>query len=623
VAVSSKRNAALAFAALGVVFGDIGTSPLYTLRTCFTTAHVLPTAANTIGIASLLVWALVAVVCVKYVAVLMRVDHDGEGGILALLALTLTKREGGLPAPPTWLTGVVVLGAAMLFGDGIITPAISVVSAVEGLQIATPAAQPFVVPVAIAILVGLFAIQARGTERVGRLFAPAMLVWFAAIAVAGLVAIVREPAILAALDPRQAAAFALGHGAFGFLVFGAIVLAVTGVEALYADLSHFGRAPIAAAWYVVVFPALILTYLGEGARLIADRAAFDNPFFALAPGPLLVPMVILATVATIIASQALISGAFTLAEQAINLSLWPRLIVVHTSRRQRGQVYVPSVNAFLAVACVLLVASFRSSDRLASAYGLAVSATMFATSVAFVRVAGGTLGWNRSLVAALAVPFFALDGTFVAASLPKLLDGAWVPLAISAVFLVASLTWLEGRRCVARSLARSEMPIARWLREVPPADGPPTGTMVFLTRDPSAIPFVGTTHRWVRARAREEHVVILSLVRAMRPYVRDGERVAIETVAPRLTCVRAAFGYMERPSIVPILASCEAAGLHIDSDETSFFYADPKIVPARERPLPAWMRGLFAMLSRNARPLTDELDIRPERRVELGVEVAI
>jgi amino acid transporter len=393
---STAANPAIALAALGVVFGDIGTSPLYTLKTCFTTANVGPEASNAIGIVSVLLWTLTVVVCVKYIGTIMRVDHEGEGGILALLALALPRRNS-VPAKTGWLTWVVTIGAAMLFGDGVVTPAISVISAVEGIGVATPAASNLIVPISVAILIGLFAFQARGTEKVGKIFGPVMVAWFVAIAVAGIVAIVRVPKILFALNPLEALGFVTHHGVFGFLVFGAVVLAVTGVEALYADMSHFGRAPIVSAWYVLVFPALICNYLGQGAIVIADPHALEisSPFYALAPGWTLYAMVFIATLATVIASQALISGAFTLAEQAINLYLWPRMTVVHTSRRHAGQVFVPAVNVALGIGCVALVLAFRSSDRLASAYGLAVSTTMLATSIAFYAVVTTRLRWKR------------------------------------------------------------------------------------------------------------------------------------------------------------------------------------------------------------------------------------
>lgn len=614
---------ALAIAALGVVFGDIGTSPLYTLKTCFTTAKVEPTLENVLGIVSLLLWALVIVVCLKYIGTLMRVDHEGEGGILALLALASPDRSFGMPIRVGVVPLIVIAGAAMLFGDGIITPAISVISAVEGIGVSTKAAEPFIVPISVAILVALFAIQSRGTERVGKLFGPVMIVWFAAIAAAGVVAIVHAPRVLAAIDPRHALRFATHHGIFGFLVFGAVVLAITGVEALYADMSHFGRPPIMAAWFAIVFPALSLNYLGQGAVLLTDRAAFDAPFFALAPGPWLIPMVALATFATVIASQALISGAFTLTEQAVNLNLWPRLSIIHTSSSQRGQVYVPAVNLVLAVACVALVVTFRSSEHLAAAYGLAVSATMLATTIAFAHVVTTVLKWSRLLVIPLVTVFVIVDLTFVLSALPKIAEGAWLPLAVSALFVLTSWTWLEGRRCLGKALLAEQISREQYLRESKPSNEAPEGTMVFLTGNPQSVPFIGGRHRWIRARADEEEIVLLTLVRAARPYILESERVHIERITDRFHVVQASFGYMEGPSIAVIMRACGSQGLHLDSDETSFFYADPKIVADTTAPLPSWQRNYYRILARNSRPLPDDLGIPAERRVELGVEVAI
>jgi KUP system potassium uptake protein len=620
---TAKIKPGLALAALGVVFGDIGTSPLYTIKTCFTTAHVEPTLENVLGILSLLLWLLTFVVCVKYVLNMMRVDHEGEGGILALLALASPPKSFGMPLRVGWLTIVVVAGAAMLFGDGIITPAISVISSVEGIGVATKDAQPYIVPISVAILIGLFLIQSRGTEKVGRLFGPAMVLWFLTIGITGLVAIVRAPQVLFALDPRHGIWFITHHGVYGFLIFGAVVLAMTGVEALYADMSHFGRTPIVVAWFALVFPTLVLNYLGQGAILLADKTSFDNPFFALTPGALLIPMVVLATVATVIASQALISGAFTLTEQAINLNLWPRMTVIHTSTNERGQVFVPSVNVALGVACIALVVTFKSSDALASAFGLAVSATMLATSIAFYEVVTNVLKWKRAVVIPLVTSFAIVDGTFFLSGFPKIPDGAWVPLVIAAGFLITSITWLEGRRCVAKTLLERQIPLEQYMRETKPPVGDAKGTMVFLTGDQHGVPFLGGKHAWIRARADEENVVLMTLVRAARPYVDQHERVRVDRRSDRLTLITAAFGYMDRPHMDTILHACATAGMHLDSGETSFFYADPRLVRAKKNPLPKWMRQYYSLIARNSRPLPDDLGISAESQVKVGVEVPI
>jgi KUP system potassium uptake protein len=612
----------LTVAALGVVYGDIGTSPLYTLKTCFTSAGAGLSPENVLGILSLIVWALIVVVCVKYVGIVMRVDHDGEGGILALLALLLARPVKGVPPRATWNVAVVVVGAAMLFGDGVITPAISIISAVEGLGVATSAAQPWIVPISLALVAALFLIQVRGTQKVGGLFGPAMLLWFASIAVAGVAGIAQRPEVLWALDPRHAVWFAGHHGWGGFFVLGGVVLAVTGVEALYADLSHFGRKPIAIAWYGLVWPSVTLCYLGQGARLLANAQAFDNPFYALVAGPMLIPMVILATAATVIASQALISGAFTLTEQAIALSLSPRMEVIHTSNRYPGQVFVPAINVTLGIACALLIVTFRSSDRLAAAYGLAVAVTMAATSIAFYLVVLRVRRWNPVVATLTVAGFIVVDGSFVLAGLPKFLDGGYVPFAISAAITTIALTWLEGRRCVAKSLHEQIEPVDQFLNETYDQPLPvASGTMVFLTGDPNGVPFM-TKHRWLRTRAHHERIVLLTLVRAPGPFADPASQVQIEHLSERLVRVIALFGYMEAPRIAPILAACGACGLQLDDSETSFFYADPKLIPV-EHGMPRGLRWLFGVLARNSRPLPDDLQIPADRRVEIGVEVKI
>jgi KUP system potassium uptake protein len=621
MAAKSRAPLALVVAATGVVFGDIGTSPLYTLKVCFTLAGVQPDLGAVLGVCSLLLWALVVVVCVKYITFILRVDHDGEGGILALLALASARSGAGALVRATGVTLVVILGASMLFGDGIITPAISVISAVEGLSVASPAAQPYVVPISLAIVIALFALQRAGTGRVGALFGPVMVVWFVVIGALGIGAIVHRPEVLLALDPRHAAGFMTSHGIVGFTILGGVILAVTGVEALYADLSHFGRGPIVTGWYALVFPALVLNYLGQGAAVLADARTLANPFFALAPAWALVPMVVLATAATVIASQALISGTFTLIEQAIALNLAPRMLVRHTSDRYKGQVFVPAVNLALAIGCAVLIVTFKSSDRLASAYGLAVGVTMLCTSLAYFTVITKVLRWNRVLSTALVLFFLVVDGSLVAASLPKFLDGGYIPVTISIALVLLSTTWLEGRRCLSRALAAQQTPIAKVLDDLPPGLGE-QGTMVFLTPDPRGVPFLAR-HQWIRDRAKEERIVVLNIARAGTPYVEKQERVTVERFSLRLVRVIAKFGYMEQPRIEPIVRSCAAFGLDLDGEETSFFYADPKIAENENGGMPRWRRELFVALQRNARPLPEDLAIRAERRIELGVSVAI
>ena len=619
-ALPIKALAPMALAALGVVFGDIGTSPLYALKACYLTASAAPTLENTLGIVSLIAWALILVVCIKYVAILMRVDHEGEGGILALLALASPPRLLGAPRHARWLVVVVVIGAAMLVGDGMITPAISVVSAVEGLGVATSAAQPYVVPISVGVLLALFLVQYRGTQRVGAAFGPVMALWFAAIAASGIAAIAQRPQILAAIDPRHALWFVTHHGWSGFLIFGAVILCLTGAEALYADLSHFGRVPIAWAWYAIVLPALLLNYFGQGANAIGNAQALEAPFFAITGGWALVPMVVLATAATVIASQSLISAAFTLAEQAIAMNLSPRFLIVHTSSRQRGQVYAPFVNVVLAIVCLLLVVTFRSSDRLASAYGLAVAGTMLCTSISFYAVATTVFKWRKRSVLPWMSVFLGIDTLFVLSGLPKFFDGAWVPLAIAAVIATISLTWLRGRRALAGAMAEDQVPISDYLKR----HGRPVttkATTVLLTRDPTGIPFV-RHHNWMPLLLADKKIVLLSLTPASRPHVEEEQRVKIEVVAPTLIVVRAQFGYMEAPRIDPVIHSCARQHLRLHDHDTMFFFAVPAIV-RKPNGMWRWQRRLFAWLQLVSRPLTEDLHIPPDRRVGIGIKVAI
>ena len=611
----------MALAALGVVFGDIGTSPLYTLTTCFSTTKTAPTLHNTLGILSLITWALIVVVCIKYVTILMRADHEGEGGILALLAIASPPRLLGRLHSGYWLIVVVVIGASMLIGDGMITPAISVISAVEGLNVATSAAQPFVVPISVGVLLALFLIQSRGTQSVGALFGPVMLLWFITIAVVGARAIAQHPVIFAALDPRHAIWFVTHHGVYGFLVFGAVILCITGVEALYADLSHFGRIPITWAWYGIVFPALLLNYFGQGAHLLEHPEDVASPFYALTHGWMLMPMVVLATLATVIASQALISGAFTLVEQAIAMNVSPRMRVLHTSLAQRGQVYIPFVNALLAITCLLLVITFRSSERLASAYGLAVACTMLGTTIAYFAVATHVFKWRKRYVLPVVSIFILIDVLFVVSGLPKFLDGAWVPLAVSAVIATISLTWLRGRRALARALAADQEPIAEFLAQRGPrivSDG----RTVLLTGDPRGVPFV-RHHHWMPEFLEEKTVVLLTVMPAARPYVEQARRVEIHQLGPALFQVRASFGYMEQPALRHVLHACETMDFTLNDDRTTFFFAVPAITRRSDGGMLGLQRKLFVWLSRVSRSLVDDLELPPDRRVGLGVEVQL
>ena len=611
----------LALAALGVVFGDIGTSPLYTLTTCFTSTNTTVTLRNVLGIVSLIAWALIVVVCIKYVSVLMRVDHEGEGGILALLALAQPPKLLGKLTTTRWLIPVVVVGAAMLIGDGMITPAISVISAVEGLDVATSAAQPYIVPISAGVLLALFLIQKRGTGAVGALFGPVMFLWFAAIALAGALAVAGHPSIIAALNPYWAFRYIFTHSAYGFLIFGGIVLALTGAEALYADLSHFGRIPITWAWYGAVFPALLLNYFGQGAMILENPTAIASPFYALTGGWTLIPMVVLATLATVIASQALISGAFTIAEQAIALNLSPRMRVIHTSQHERGQVYIPFINALIAIVCLILVFTFRSSARLAAMYGLAVACTMLATSLAFYVVATTVFHWKKRYVIPAMAPFVLIDALFVASGLPKFLEGAWVPVIVSAAIAFVSLTWLRGRRALAAALVQDAEPVAEFVKDHKPS-ATPAGRTILLTNDPSGVPFV-RHHKWFPAFLDGKTVILLNLMPAARPYIEQARRVHIEQLGPALFLVKASFGYMEEPALRYIMRGCDRAQFKLDDEETTYFYSSPILVGRQSGGMRGWQRGVFSWLARVSRSLVDDMEIPPDRRVGLGIEIQI
>ncbi len=612
----------LALAALGVVFGDIGTSPLYAFHQCFASAlRVLPTHQNVLGVVSLILWSLILIVFVWYVGIIMRVSHDGEGGILALLALILPSVKRGVLPKATLLTFLIILGAGMLFGDGIITPAISVISAVEGLGVATPASQSLIVPLSAIILAGLFLVQRRGTQRIGSVFGPIMLVWFLTIGILGAAGIARYPAVLWAFNPYCAVAFLIHNGPAAVLIFGAVVLCVSGVEALYADMSHFGRPPIAAAWAGVVFPALALNYAGQGAIVLIDPHAIANPFYLLAPGIILYPMVAIATIATIIASQALISGVYTLTKQGISLGFIPRMRVLYTSVAHRGQIYVPFVNRLLAVACIALVVTFQSSARLANAYGLAVSVTMIVTAVAFFEVARKKLRWSVGRSSAVVVPFLVLETLFVVGGLPKVAEGGWIPLAVSALIFVIAGTWRFGRRRIAAVQREQAQPVTAFLADVRGRLGVPyQGTAVFLTGDPEGIPFV-LRHHWAKTHSIDEKIVLLTIIPTTDPFVHADHRVGVEWLSEGLVRVTARFGFMEKLDIARIIHACATQGLHIGGADTTYYSADPQIVPRDCVFWRSWRRSLFVILKRNARSLTASLGIPPDAHAKLGIEV--
>ena len=611
-----RHRAVLAITALGVVYGDIGTSPLYALRECFRPHHGLPASpAAVLGVLSLLVWALVLIVSVKYIAFVMRADNRGEGGILALLALTPPRARG--PA----VVALGLLGAALLYGDGVITPAISVLAAVEGLEVAAPALAPWVVPVAVGLLLLLFAVQKRGTARVGEVFGPVMLLWFVAIGVLGAVEVARSPGILRALSPWYGVRLFVEHGKAAFVVLGAVILAVTGAEALYADMGHFGRRPIRLAWLGFVFPALLLNYLGQAALVLRQPEAVESPFYLLAPRWLLYPLLGLATLATVIASQALISGAFSLTRQAVRLGYVPRVTIFHTSRTEMGQVYLPEINALLMVGCLLIVLEFRSSSALGAAYGIAVSGTMAVTNVLFYMVARHRWHWPAWQAGGLAALFLALDLAFLSANLLKIRDGGWVPLAVAAAVYVLLSTWKRGTELMRALLVRASVPFEPFLANlarVPPPRVP--GTAVFLSATPDGVPPVLLQHL-EHNKALHEHVVILTVVTTDEPEVADGKRLSSDALTARFHRVRALYGFMETPDVPAIVTRCCGLGIGNAIEETSYYVGRTRLLPSGRAPMAKWRKLLFGFMARNARSATEYFRIPPDRVVELGAYI--
>ncbi len=615
MSADKQKRAALALGALGVVFGDIGTSPLYAFAQCFT-PRFPPSAQNVLGILSLIIWALIVVVCIKYITFMMRADCDGEGGILALLAQVAGKpKTQGLPIALGGVALVALFGGATLYGDGVITPAISVVSAMEGLNVWTSAAKPFVTPAAIVVLVLLFLFQRRGTGKIGNVFGPVMLVWFLTIGIAGLVSLVQHPVVLSAFNPLYAFAYFARNGPASFVILGAIVLCVTGAEALYADLGHFGRKPIVRAWYGCAFPALLLNYLGQGAHALAAPHTVANSFYALFAPALVIPMVVLATAATIIASQAVITGVFSLTHQASQLGLSPVFREVHTSREEPGQIFVPAVNIALAIGCIAIVAAFRTSAGLSGAYGLAVSLTMLATTIAYGNLTRTRFNWPWWYSVPLITLFLAWDVPFVLGNLSKFLEGAWLPLLIGCVLYVLSITWDRGRTRLLDFVRSNSMPIDEVLsRSENVADGT---VSVFFTTEENSVP-AALLNWWIRNRVAWSTIVLVKFISAGRPYVPLEEKVQIGE-APRLVRIRASFGFMETPTLDDVIKSVK---LRRDVPMNALFYY--LMLPEFERDaspnrMPAWQNVLFIWMSRNAPSRVESWNIPADRVIQYGV----
>jgi len=613
---------ALTLGTIGVVYGDIGTSPLYAMRESLVAAVGAGNPAGetvVLGILSLIIWALILVVTLKYVVILLRADNNGEGGTLALMALAqraLSKHAGAVV-----LCGIV--SAALFYGDAMITPALSVLSAIEGLKVVTPTFDPYVVPLTALILVLLFAFQSRGTAKVAAFFGPIMLLWFIVIAIPGLWQVMRNPAVLWAFNPVYGVEFLAGHGMIGLVTLGAVFLVVTGSEALYADLGHFGRGPIQTAWLTVALPALTANYLGQGALVLLDPKSIENPFFLLYPDWALLPMVCLAAAATVIASQAVITGAYSLTRQAIQLGLLPRLEIRHTSEALFGQIYMPRVNLLLLVGVLLLVALFRSSSALASAYGIAVTGTMVATvTMAFV-VVWKVWNWPPLAAAALIAPFLFIDLTFLGANLLKVVEGGWVPLALGGLVMVVMYTWRRGSRLLFEKTRRQEISLhdlVRMLEKKPPIRVP--GTAVFLTSTPESAP-TALMHSLKHYKVLHEHNVILTIETADLPRAEPAERVRIEPVGKTFSRVVLRFGFMETPNVPRALAIARKHGWQFDIMSTSFFLSRRALKPAAHSGMPRWQDRLFIMLTRIANDATDYFQIPTGRVVEVGTQVTI
>jgi KUP system potassium uptake protein len=621
-AAAIPRNSALTLicvSALGIVFGDIGTSPLYTLKTVLQLSGDARAPEVILGTLSLVIWTLILITTVKYVNVAMRIDNDGEGGVLALMALLGMKRRH---RPAIVLAGL--FGAALIYGDGAITPAISVLSALEGLNIALPAFKPYVVPASVAILVALFAIQPQGTARIGRAFGPIMTVWFLSIAALGAWGVAQHPAVLVALNPIYGLRYLLTHGYVGFVVLGGVFLCVTGAEALYADMGHFGARPIRLAWYAVVFPSLVLNYAGQGALVLEGASTSDNIFFRLCPLPLVVPLVVLATAATIIASQSIITGAFSMTRQAIQLGWLPRLRILQTSESHYGQIYVGTVNWLLMLVTVGLTVWFGSSDNLAAAYGIAVSLTMLTTSVLLFIAMRTIWGWNVAASGALAGAFMVLDGAFVVANLTKIAEGGYVPLLLALGIFLLMTIWHRGTRKVSAAIGSTVIPIKGFLAEVDARRIPRVpGTAIFLTRTASGTPPVMRWHV-KQNRALHQNLLVLTVQVESVPRIRDRKRLSITEEAPGYCRAVAYYGFMERPDLPALLLSAPSLGCKVPLDDVTYYVGHETIMHSEQAPqLPHWQEVVYAAMARNAVHITDFYRLPVEATVEIGRQVAI
>jgi KUP system potassium uptake protein len=619
----TSSRIALTLAALGVVYGDIGTSPLYAVKETFNPDHGIPLSTeNILGGLSAIFWALMIVVSVKYVILIMRADNKGEGGIMALLALA----SSAVKDHPQWRATIMLLGvfgASLFYGDAVLTPAISVLSAVEGLEVGTTAFKPYVLLIAVGVVIALFALQRKGTSVVGALFGPVTVLWFLAIAALGVVAIARNPEVLSALDPLHALAFVTQHGWASFVVLGAVLLAFTGAEALYADMGHFGKGPIRIAWFGLVFPALILNYFGQGALLIASPNALENPFYLLAPAWALYPMVVLATAATVVASQATISGTYSLTRQAIQLDYLPRMQVQQTSANEIGQIYIPGANLVLLFVIIAVVLGFGSSSKLASAYGVAVTGTMLVTT--FLTFFVVRFGWGYPLALCIAATgfFIVVDVAFFSSALLKVAEGGWFPLALGAIVFIVMTTWRRGRVLAIAAQQRTSIPLAPFLESLsahPPIRVP--GTAVFMAGDPEGVPNA-LLHNLKHFKVLHERVVFLTVVTRNIPWVPASERVAVEPLGHGFYRLMVEFGFMDRPDVSATLDMCKDCGLAFDLMQTTFFLSRTTVIPTHREGMALWRERLFAAMARNARTAADYYNIPTNCVIELGTKIEI
>ncbi len=618
--------AAITIAAIGVVFGDIGTSPLYALRECFHGANAMaPVPANVLGVLSLIVWSLILVVSLKYLVYVLRADHQGEGGILALTALAVPSREKGPSRMRPALLLLGLFGAALLYGDSVITPAISVLSAVEGLEVIAPSLERYVVPITVAVLVALFAIQRRGTQRVGMIFGWITGGWFVTLATIGVYQIVQEPAVLVALDPSWAVRHFTTHGTTGFVILGAVFLAVTGAEAIYADLGHFGTRPIRLTWFALVLPSLLLCYFGQGALILREPSAVPNLFFRAAPSWSLVPLLVLSTCATVIASQAVISGAFSLSRQAVMMGYLPRLGIEHTSARTIGQIYIPSVNWVLMFATIATVIGFGSSSALAGAYGVAVTSTMAITTILAHRVARRRWGWPAGLAALITGAFLVVDLAFLGANLLKIADGGWVPLALAGVVLLLMTTWKRGRVLLAARTEERTASLSQFMDDVRRGGSDMfiarvPGTAVYMSSTPDTVP-LALMYSCRHHRVLHERVVILTIRIDDTPHVDDAERAWVEPLGGGFWRVTGLYGFMEDPDVPSLLGTVASLepDLEIEVAETTFFLGQETILASDRLPgMSLWRERLFGAMARNATKATRFFGLPPERVVEIG-----